>query len=74
MADPSNEDPGGGAHGFEEDTPEIKDSTELGGGIWIILFGLVIVISLAANLILSILVARNRRKHNFVYFMHLFLF
>jgi len=74
MADPSNEDPGGGAHDFEEDTPEIKDSTELGGGIWIILFGLVIVISLAANLILSILVARNRRKHNFVYFMHLFLF
>ena len=74
MADPSNEDPGGGAHDFEEDTPEIKDSTELGGGIWIILFGLVIVISLAANLILSILVLRNRRKHNFVYFMHLFLF
>jgi hypothetical protein len=35
---------------------------------------MVIVISLAANLLLSVLVVKNRKKHNLVYLMHLFLF
>lgn len=72
--DSSTEDPGGGILEMGEDYPKIKDTTELGGGIWIILFGMVIVISLAANLLLSVLVVKNRKKHNLVYLMHLFLF
>ena len=71
--DPSTEDPGGGILEIE-DRPKIKDTTELGGGIWIILFGMVIVISLAANFLLSVLVVKNRKKHNLVYLMHLLLF
>ena len=72
--DPSTEDPGGGIILEIEDRPKIKDTTELGGGIWIILFGMVIVISLAANFLLSVLVVKNRKKHNLVYLMHLLLF
>ena len=72
MGDPS--DPGGGDITESGDRPEIQDTSGLGGGIWIVLFGCVIVISLAANLILSVLVVRNRKKHNLVYFIHLFLF
>jgi len=73
MADPSNEDPGGGILEIGE-PPKIKDTTELGGGIWIILFGFVIIISLTANSLLSVLVVRNRKKHNLVYLMHLLMF
>merc|ERR1719189_1441430 len=70
--DLSTEDPGGGIP--DADLPKIKGTTELGGGIWIILFGMVIVISLTANLLLSVLVVKNRKKHNLVYLMHLLLF
>jgi hypothetical protein len=72
--DPSTEDPGGGILEIGGDHPKIKDTTELGGGIWIIMFGMVIVISLAANLLLSVLVVKNRKKHNLVYLMHLLMF
>ena len=41
--DPSTEDPGGGI--IDADIPKIKGTTELGGGIWIILFGKAIIIS-----------------------------
>ena len=76
MSDPLNEDPGGGGEGVHEmdEHPKIKDTAELGGGIWIIMFGMVIIISLAANLLLSVLVVRNRKKHNLVYLMHLLIF
>ena len=76
MSDPLNEDPGGGGGGVQEmdEHPKMKDTAELGGGIWIILFGMVIIISLAANLLLSVLVVRNRKKHNLVYLMHLLIF
>ena len=75
MSDPLSEDPGGGGGVQEMDEhPQIKDTAELGGGIWIILFGMVIVISLAANLLLSILVVKNRKKRNLVYLMHLLIF
>jgi len=74
MSDPLNEDPGGGGVLDMAEHPKIKDTAELGGGIWIILFGMVIVISLVANLLLSILVVRNRKKHNLVYLMHLLIF
>jgi len=55
--------------------PEVNDAEEEEGGlIWVVLFGWVMLLSVIANLILTLMVMGDKRKQNFVYMSHLFLF
>ena len=56
------------------DQPAVQETSEVGGWVWIVLFGAVILLSLVANLALSASILANRKKHKLVYFFLLLLF
>ena len=56
------------------DQPDVRDTAETGAFIWVLLFGAIMTLSTVVNLVLTVLVLGNRKKHNFVYFCHLLLF
>ena len=50
------------------DPPEVAESSHLGGWIWVVLFGMVMVFSIMANGYLCLCVCQSKKKHNLVYF------
>lgn len=52
----------------------VSDTTSVGGWVWIVLFGSVMALSFLANLLLAFTVVKNKKKHNVVYLMLLFMF
>jgi hypothetical protein len=55
-------------------SPEVADTSTIGGWVWIVLFGTVMAMAVLANLVLAWTVIANRKKHNVVYMLLLFLF
>ena len=52
--------------------PEVTDT--LGGWVWVVLFGLIMVISVMANLMMCASVLSQPKKHNMVYLLLILLF
>lgn len=66
---PDPQDPGG-----DPDIPAIEDTAGLGGWVWIVLFGGVMVLSILANILLTSCVLADRKKHSVVYFLLILMF
>lgn len=55
--------------------PEVTDASTLGGWVWVVLFGLVMTLSVLANLVLVISVLQMKKKRqNLVYLLLILLF
>jgi len=55
--------------------PEVTDASTLGGWVWVVLFGLVMTLSILANLVLVISVLQMKKKRqNLVYLLLILLF
>lgn len=55
--------------------PEVTDASTLGGWVWVVLFGLVMTLSILANLVLVISVLQMKKKRqNLVYLLLIVLF
>lgn len=59
-----------------EEPPEVTDSSTLGGWVWIALFGLLMLLSLLANVAFIFSVSQSKKKQStaLVYFLHVLLF
>ena len=60
--------------GGHPDVPAMEDTVGLGGSVWIVLFGGVMILSVAANVLFTGCVLSNRKKHSVVYFLMIFMF
>ena len=56
------------------DPPEVIDASNLGGWIWVVLFGTVMVFSVITNGYLCLCVCQSKKKHNLVYFCLILIF
>lgn len=63
-----------GVHPSHPHVPAVEDASGLGGSIWIVLFGGVMVLSVVANVLLAGCILSNRKKHSPIYFMMVFMF
>lgn len=54
--------------------PEVSDASTLGGWIWVVLFGVVMAASVAANGYLCVCVCQSKKKQNLVYFLLILVF
>lgn len=57
-----------------EDPPEVQDASTLGGWVWVVLFGLVMTLSILANLALVTSVLQSKKKQNVIYALLIVLF
>ncbi len=60
--------------GAHPDFPDVENTVGLGGSVWIVLFGGVMILSVAANVLFTGCVLSNRKKHNAIYLLMIFLF